>query len=62
MAVYHFYINRNGEIEDLVLTEASEVSSLNITARSALLRCKFPPLPRTFPHERLSVSCRFIDE
>lgn len=62
VAEYHFTIDRNGEMHELILMVSSGVSSLDLSARSALMRAKFPPLPRTFPHNRLGVTFRFFGD
>jgi outer membrane biosynthesis protein TonB len=62
VAEYHFYINRAGKIEDLLLMESSGIGSLDLAARSALMRSKFPPLPPGFRHDKLGVTYRFHDD
>lgn len=59
VAEYHFTIDKQGKMHDLVLMESSGVPSLDLAARSALIRANFPPLPRTFPHNQLGVTYRF---
>ncbi|MBD3166790.1 hypothetical protein GF324_09340 [bacterium] len=62
VAEYHFYIERNGRIADLVLMNSSGIASLDLAARSAILRSKFPPLPPGYQHDRLGVTYLFYDK
>lgn len=61
MVEYHFYIDKRGKMKDLLLVESSGIGSLDLAARSALLRAKFPPLPPSFKHDKLGVTYRFYD-
>lgn len=58
---YHFYINRRGKMTDLLLMSSSGINSLDLAARSALIRAKFPPLPPGFRAQKLGVTYRFHD-
>jgi outer membrane biosynthesis protein TonB len=49
-------------MKELVLMKSSGISSLDLAARSALMRAKFPPLPPGFEARRLGVTYRFHDE
>ncbi|MBZ0265619.1 TonB C-terminal domain-containing protein [bacterium] len=60
-AEYHFFIEKDGSIKDLLLVKASGIASLDLAARSAVMRAKLAPLPGTFPHSRLGVTYRFYD-
>ncbi len=60
-AEYHFYIERNGRLSDLVLMRSSGISSLDLSARSAIMRARFPQLPSGFVYPRLGVTYRFYD-
>ncbi|HEX03816.1 MAG TPA: hypothetical protein ENH10_01475, partial [Bacteroidetes bacterium] len=62
VAEYHFILDRKGKIKDLVLMESSTVPSLDLAARSALMRAKLPPLPASFPHEQLGITYKFYGE
>lgn len=62
VAVYRFTIDRSGTIDDLVMDQSSGLPSLDLSARSALLRAKLPPLPRTYPYARLGVTYRFYGD
>jgi len=62
VAEYHFFLSKEGALADLVLMKSSGIGSLDLAARSALLRAKFPPLPPGFPAERLGVTYRFHDD
>ena len=61
VAEYHFYIDKRGQMTDLLLVTSSGINSLDLSARSALMRAKFPPLPAGFVHSRLGVTYRFYD-
>lgn len=61
VAEYHFYIDRRGKMQELLLMSSSGINSLDMSARSALIRAKFPPLPAGFSHEKLGVTYRFHD-
>lgn len=61
-AEYHFYLDRRGRLHDLVLMESSGIPSLDLAARSAIMRAKFPPLPPGFRHDRLGVTYYFYDD
>ncbi len=58
---YHFFIEKNGKVRDLILMKASGIASLDMAARSSIIRAKFPPLPRGFKHDRLGVTYLFYD-
>jgi periplasmic protein TonB len=62
VAEYHFALDRKGKVQDLVLMESSGVPSLDLAARSALMRAKLPPLPASFPHERLGITYKFYGD
>ncbi|MFH0881885.1 MAG: TonB C-terminal domain-containing protein [bacterium] len=61
VAEYHLYIDKRGKMLDLLLVTSSGISSLDLAARSALVRAKFPPLPPGYVHDRLGVTYRFYD-
>jgi len=61
VAEYHFYINKRGEMEELILMVSSGINSLDLAARSSLMRAKFPPLPAGFAHPKLGITYRFYD-
>ncbi len=60
-AEYHFFIERDGNKIDLVQMRSSQNASLDLASRSALMRAKFPPLPETYPFDKLGVTYRFYD-
>jgi len=62
VAEYHFYIEKDGSLKDLLLVTSSGIPSLDLAARSALKRAKFPPLPPGFGHDRLGVTYRCYDD
>ncbi len=59
VAEYHFTLDKKGELHDLVLMVSSGVPSLDLAARSALTRANFPPLPGSFPSDRLGITYKF---
>ncbi len=59
---YHFYIAKTGKVRDLVLMKSSGISSLDLSARSAISRSKFPPLPGTYDKDKLGITYRFYDD
>jgi|GEM_PF-1261391 len=61
MSEYHFNLDKKGKIKELILMKTSGIPSLDLAARSALLRAKFPPLPPSFNHDKLGVTYRFYD-
>ncbi len=61
-AVFHFYIERDGSVSDLTLTQSSELPGLDHAGRSAITRAVCPPLPASFRHSRLGVTFTFVDE
>jgi len=61
VAEYHFYIDKRGRMLDLLLVTSSGINSLDLSARSALMRAKFPPLPPGYIYDRLGVTYRFYD-
>lgn len=62
VAEYHFFITKNGTLKELLLVKSSGIPSLDLAARSALMRAKFPPLPPGFGHDKLGVTYRFYDD
>ncbi len=61
IAEYHFFIQKNGKIVELILMKSSGIASLDLSARSSILRAKLPPLPGGFGHPRLGVTYLFHD-
>jgi outer membrane biosynthesis protein TonB len=61
IAEYHFFIYKNGKLKEMLLNKSSGIARLDLAARSALMRSKFPPLPASFRHEKLGVTWRFYD-
>lgn len=62
VAEYHFFIEKDGTLKDLILMKSSGIGSMDLAARSALMRAKFPPLPPGFPSDRLGVTYKFHDD
>ncbi len=60
-AVVHFYINKRGRVEELILMQASGIASLDQAAQSAVKRSGFPPLPMSYPASRLGITYRFYN-
>ncbi len=60
-AMVHFYINRRGDVEELVLRQASGIPSLDQAAQSAVKRAGFPPLPGAYRPDRLGITYRFYN-
>ncbi len=51
VAEYHFFIYKNGKMKELLLNKSSGIPSLDLAARSALMRTMFPPLTAYFGHD-----------
>ncbi|MCB2200770.1 TonB C-terminal domain-containing protein [bacterium] len=62
VAEYHFFIEKDGTMKELILMKSSGIGSMDLAARSALMRAKFPPLPPGFPSDRLGVTYKFHDD
>lgn len=61
-AVYHFFVDRRGRIQELELREPSGLPGLDLAGRGALQRAVLPPLPPSLRIERLGVTYTFRDE
>ncbi|MFC2170906.1 TonB family protein [Calditrichota bacterium] len=61
VAEYHFNIEKNGKMTDLILMKSSSIASLDLAARSAIVKTRFAPLPGGFGHEKLGITFRFYD-
>jgi len=61
MAEYHFLIEKRGKSTELILMKSSSIPSLDLAARSAIVRARFAPLPAGFRHQKLGITFRFYD-
>jgi outer membrane biosynthesis protein TonB len=61
-AVFHFRVDRRGQVLDLTQVVESGLPGLDLSGKSAITRAVLPPLPPAFPFDQIGVTFTFVDE